>query len=78
MTLLHTQAQLVLDQAIRSQNGKLIKIHCTKDIIQPSRRGREILYHFKRKMPDYQFLRIEIMSDDELWLIPTSNTLEDL
>jgi hypothetical protein len=69
MTLLAQNAQIVLDQALAAEHGTLVRIHTIADMVQPSKYGRQVLYHFKSLSPDYEALVIHIMSDNELWII---------
>ena len=69
MTLLAQSAQRALDAALTSPTGGiLVRVYCPTDIVQPSRRGEQILARFRKLSPDYQVLRIDIMSDYELWI----------
>ena len=64
---------MTLNNALNSPHGILVRIHCKEDMIQPSMRGRQILYRFKHLSPDYDGLNIQIMSDTELWIVKMAN-----
>ena len=66
MTLLAQNAQRALNAAITSPYGVFVRIHCARDMVQPSRRGFQILRRFRALSPNYQSLRIDIFSDTEL------------
>ena len=77
MSLLAQNAQRVLNQALASPYGVLVRIHSQADKIQPSIRGRQILYRFKNLSPDYANIRIDVMSDTDIWVIKLEGTKEE-
>ena len=69
-TFLAAQASRILEAATAAEHGILVRV--TANVITPALRGRQVLYRFRQETsPANDALRIDIMGENELWIIKT-------